>query len=350
MVVRSYSSFKLLKTASAQDKENDALIKEALHFWVGFALVALFESYLEMFVSWVPLYSFAKLALLWYMILPQTKGSTVLFENFIEPKFRNKVRSFETALLEGIHAHVLTYTEMHDHVLAVNKVNEHTDEELEALLLKAQRVNALVEEEKERRRAQQLKQLLFYNPATAPPPAQEDEEEFIVVTPPLAQPKAPLQQQQVNPSYFPTRGFTSFTTTTTNTVYVDDVPVAVESMRQEEEIIEEYEQEDSEEDVLADETLNMIDSPSSSGMFGLGSWMPSSPGWSGMQGVLSFATTPARPIREPPPPPLVVEKQAELPRRRSSSRRAQSSPDVHQPASFANRILTRSQAAAAKQQ
>jgi len=99
LVIRSYSSFKLLR--KLDEVKQDELM-EFLHFWTAFSIIALYESYLELFFSWVPLYSFFKLLLLWYIILPSTRGSTVIFENFIEPKFSEKVLWLERGLLINI--------------------------------------------------------------------------------------------------------------------------------------------------------------------------------------------------------------------------------------------------------
>jgi receptor expression-enhancing protein 5/6 len=75
MATRSFTSFKTLN----ESPQDDEKIKEALHFWIAFACIALFEFYCEIFVSWVPFYTMAKLALLWYIIVPKTKGRFFYF-------------------------------------------------------------------------------------------------------------------------------------------------------------------------------------------------------------------------------------------------------------------------------
>lgn len=343
MVVRSYQSFKLLKVESQSSPEYDTLVREALHFWVGFALISVFEAYVEMFVSWLPLYSFCKLALLWYIILPQTKGSTVLFEHVIEPKFRARVKRFELWLLEMIHTHVLTYTSTRD--LELNKVVGQTDEELEGLLLHAQEINQLVEREKLRRSSQSM--LMASASASTLSSSNSSREEFVVVTPPPPRPLQPASapRQVIQPSHYPARGYTTHQAGVVGeAVYLDDVAVAV--------AVAVAVDDDEEEISVADEALDLIDSPSMAQR--LTDWLPSPGHWAGM---LSFAAaTPVNRMRTPPPPPtweedvVVVVEDTPAPLRRSSRHARAPSFDTDaslQTSSFTNRILTRRQAAAA---
>src|SRR5437870_3251695 len=90
MLVRSWSSFKVLKTIETNPHADDDL-RETLQFWTCFAVIALFDAYVEFFVSWIPLYPLAKLVLLWYVIHPSTRGSQVVFEQILAPKFEQKL-------------------------------------------------------------------------------------------------------------------------------------------------------------------------------------------------------------------------------------------------------------------
>ena len=101
MAIRSWSSFKVLKNLE-QSGTSEQDIREMLHFWTCFAVIALFDFYVEFFVSWLPLYPMVKLVLLWYVITPATKGSTVVFENFLAPKFQEKLFWLEKVFLVDI--------------------------------------------------------------------------------------------------------------------------------------------------------------------------------------------------------------------------------------------------------
>ena len=118
---RSYASFKLLKAlgvrpragsllvrgstttsgpgAMGNEEDEEAIIpltrisdndkarvKEALQFWTVYAAVVLFETYVEFLVSWLPLYFYAKLALLLWMANPESRGAVVAFEKFLAPR------------------------------------------------------------------------------------------------------------------------------------------------------------------------------------------------------------------------------------------------------------------------
>ena len=54
-------------------------------YWVSFALVALFENYTYFVLGWLPLYSYARLIVLSYLVLPQTQGARLIYQSYIHP-------------------------------------------------------------------------------------------------------------------------------------------------------------------------------------------------------------------------------------------------------------------------
>ena len=54
-------------------------------YWVSFALLALFEAWTWYIISWVPFYAYFRLLLLSYLVLPQTQGARLLYQEYIHP-------------------------------------------------------------------------------------------------------------------------------------------------------------------------------------------------------------------------------------------------------------------------
>lgn len=66
-----------------------------LHFWCVFGFISLYDSYLEVFVSWIPFYAVAKLILMILLLAPQTRGATVFFEKFLTPQLEKRMAILE---------------------------------------------------------------------------------------------------------------------------------------------------------------------------------------------------------------------------------------------------------------
>ena len=50
-----------------------------------FGVVCLYDSFVEMFCDWLPLYYYFKLGMLMYLLVPQLKGVTIVFDNVLDP-------------------------------------------------------------------------------------------------------------------------------------------------------------------------------------------------------------------------------------------------------------------------
>eukprot|EP00249_Psilotum_nudum_P006473 c19797_g1_i1 orf=234-689(-) len=64
-------------------------VVEQLQFWCQYwmiiAVVTVFERLADTFISWLPLYSEAKLAFVIYLWYPKTKGTTYIYSTFLRP-------------------------------------------------------------------------------------------------------------------------------------------------------------------------------------------------------------------------------------------------------------------------
>merc|ERR1711988_80545 len=95
-VYPAYASFKSLE---ANDVNEDRLW---LTYWVVYSCFCLIEGFLEYVLFWVPFYYPIKLAFLFFLFLPQTKGAMQLYEKFLRPAISPYVTMIDGAANEAI--------------------------------------------------------------------------------------------------------------------------------------------------------------------------------------------------------------------------------------------------------
>ncbi|ROT42561.1 hypothetical protein SODALDRAFT_326716 [Sodiomyces alkalinus F11] len=74
-----FASYKALKSS------DPAQLTPWLMYWVVLSCGLLIESWLDWVLFWVPLYSYARLLFLLYLVLPQTQGARFLYESYVHP-------------------------------------------------------------------------------------------------------------------------------------------------------------------------------------------------------------------------------------------------------------------------
>ncbi|KAJ8427080.1 hypothetical protein Cgig2_008949 [Carnegiea gigantea] len=80
----AYPAYECFKTVEKNKPEIDQL-RFWCQYWILVALLTVFERVGDTFVSWVPMYSEAKLAFIIYLWYPRTKGTTYVYESFFRP-------------------------------------------------------------------------------------------------------------------------------------------------------------------------------------------------------------------------------------------------------------------------
>merc|ERR1711918_72465 len=90
-VYPAYASFKSLESNNTNDE------RLWLTYWVIYSCFCLVEGFLEFILFWVPFYSPIKLAFLFYLFLPQTKGAMTLYEKFLRPALKPYVSAIDGA-------------------------------------------------------------------------------------------------------------------------------------------------------------------------------------------------------------------------------------------------------------
>ncbi|KAJ3926339.1 MAG: TB2/DP1, HVA22 family-domain-containing protein [Lentinula lateritia] len=93
----AYISYKLLSTRPTPLP----LLERALKYWCVLGTFTFFEySGAELLISWLPLYGLLKLIVLSYLVLPQTDGSTHVYDQLLAPYFSSHETEVDGALEE----------------------------------------------------------------------------------------------------------------------------------------------------------------------------------------------------------------------------------------------------------
>lgn len=72
-------SFKAIESSR---KDDDI---QWLSYWVVFSAFRLFETLFGIVLAWIPLYGLARLAFVAWLAMPQTRGATYLYKEFVRP-------------------------------------------------------------------------------------------------------------------------------------------------------------------------------------------------------------------------------------------------------------------------
>ncbi|KAJ4287431.1 hypothetical protein N0V88_007704 [Collariella sp. IMI 366227] len=87
-----FASYKALKTS------DPAQLTPWLMYWVVLAVALLVESWTDWILVWIPFYAYIRLLFLLYLVLPQTQGARLIYEEYIHPRLAEN----ETAIEEFI--------------------------------------------------------------------------------------------------------------------------------------------------------------------------------------------------------------------------------------------------------
>lgn len=61
-------------------------LKRWMMHWITMACFQLIETFTDVFLSWFPFYYEAKVCIVFWLLSPMTKGSSILYKKFIHPK------------------------------------------------------------------------------------------------------------------------------------------------------------------------------------------------------------------------------------------------------------------------
>ncbi|KAL2226123.1 UNVERIFIED_CONTAM: HVA22-like protein a [Sesamum indicum] len=83
LVFPLYCSIKAIETKSRADDQ------QWLTYWVLYSLITLFELTFAKVLEWFPIWSYAKLIAICWLVLPYFNGAAYVYENWIRPFYRN---------------------------------------------------------------------------------------------------------------------------------------------------------------------------------------------------------------------------------------------------------------------
>lgn len=75
----AFESFKALESAGASDDT------QWLSYWVSFSVLSTVEKFAWPVLMWIPLYSLGRVALISWLVLPQFKGATFVYQTIVRP-------------------------------------------------------------------------------------------------------------------------------------------------------------------------------------------------------------------------------------------------------------------------
>ncbi|KAK1388524.1 hypothetical protein POM88_016702 [Heracleum sosnowskyi] len=95
----AYPAYECYKTVD-KNKADVEQLRFWCQYWILVAMLTVFERVGDALISWVPMYSEAKLLLYIYLWYPKTKGTTYVYESFFRPYVAKHEREIDRNLLE----------------------------------------------------------------------------------------------------------------------------------------------------------------------------------------------------------------------------------------------------------
>ncbi|MCL7033193.1 hypothetical protein MKW94_019654 [Papaver nudicaule] len=95
----AYPAYECFKTVEKNKPEIEQL-RFWCQYWILVAMLTVFERVGDTFVSWVPMYSEAKLAFFIYLWYPKTMGTTYVYDSFFRPYIAKHEPEIDRNLLE----------------------------------------------------------------------------------------------------------------------------------------------------------------------------------------------------------------------------------------------------------
>ncbi|XP_009783023.1 putative HVA22-like protein g [Nicotiana sylvestris] len=95
----AYPAYECFKTVE-MNKPDIQQLRFWCQYWILVAMLTVCERFGDAFISWVPMYSEAKLAFFIYLWCPKTKGTTYIYDAFFKPVILKHETEIDRNLLE----------------------------------------------------------------------------------------------------------------------------------------------------------------------------------------------------------------------------------------------------------
>ncbi|KAE9033696.1 hypothetical protein PR001_g10051 [Phytophthora rubi] len=124
-------AYESLKVLSRVEKGVDtATLASVLEFWIVLAAAAIFQQYLEFFISWFPFYYLFKCILLGLLLTPSKQFPHLLFEGFIRPAVVLLKCELDTNVLPVVESLIMTHGHWFNKKLLARSLQLSSEDEL----------------------------------------------------------------------------------------------------------------------------------------------------------------------------------------------------------------------------
>ncbi|XP_062109670.1 HVA22-like protein c [Humulus lupulus] len=125
-----YASIKAIETKSRTDDQ------QWLTYWVLYSMITLFELTFAKLIEWFPIWPYAKLILMCWLVFPQFNGAAYVYKHYIRPYYMNP----QAAQIWYLPRKKNIFRKQDDILTAAEKyIEQHGTEEFERLITKADR-------------------------------------------------------------------------------------------------------------------------------------------------------------------------------------------------------------------
>ncbi|MFS7999732.1 hypothetical protein Hanom_Chr12g01169901 [Helianthus anomalus] len=84
LVLNRYASIRAIETKSPVDDQ------QWLTYWVLYSMITLFELTFAKLIEWIPFWSYAKLIVTCWLVLPYFNGAAYVYEHYVRPFYTGK--------------------------------------------------------------------------------------------------------------------------------------------------------------------------------------------------------------------------------------------------------------------
>jgi receptor expression-enhancing protein 5/6 len=95
-VYPAYKSFQTIELKSGKQDDTQWLV-----YWVIFAFFTIAETFIDYLLYWIPFYYAFKVAFLLWAMLPQTRGSKLLYDNFLRDFLKKNESRIDAAFADA---------------------------------------------------------------------------------------------------------------------------------------------------------------------------------------------------------------------------------------------------------
>jgi receptor expression-enhancing protein 5/6 len=94
----AYPAYKSLQAIETKVRGDDT---QWLVYWILFTFFGIIEAFVDLLLYWIPFYFAFKLAFLLWLMLPQTKGATFMYDAFLKDFLKKNESRIDAAMADA---------------------------------------------------------------------------------------------------------------------------------------------------------------------------------------------------------------------------------------------------------